>query len=294
MAIADIICAITIFTQWFSCYKTLIDSTSYGGILCGINKPMQLIVFYVSSLTVTAIAVDRYIIIHYPLKKLKKIRLIVAISWLCPIILIPFTSVSLQMFTYSFSSTKIIGCYVIGYFKEPFTSGVVRQIRVIILIFTQYLIPLTITTILYVKIMHTIWRRNVGEMVETQRQQLKIFKWRTIKMLMIVVVVFAVCCFPLYAMNLIDFYFKPISFDSCADSILYIFSYWCFFSSCAYNPFIYWWFNDDFREEANKFWYLITCWNSLKSRRSSNTSRTTLFYNRESIYSVTHFRSNIL
>jgi hypothetical protein len=32
----------------------------------------------------------------------------------------------------------------------------------------------------------------------------------------------------------------------------------------------------------------------LKSRRSSNTSRTTLFYNRESIYSVTHFRSNIL
>ncbi len=283
MAIADIICAITIFTQWFSCYKPLIESTSYGGILCAINKSMQFIVYYVSSLTVTAIAVDRYIIIHYPLKKLKKIRLFIAISWLYPIVVIPFTSVSLQMFTYSFSSTNIIGCNVIDSFKEPFSSGVVRQIRVLIIIFTQYLIPLTITTILYVKIMNTIWRRNVGEMVETQRQQLKIFKWRTIKMLMIVVVVFAVCCFPLNAMNLIVFFFEPISFDSCADSLWYIFSYWCYFSSCAYNPFIYWWFNDDFREEAKKFWYLITCRNSLKSKISSNNSRTTLFYVRENI-----------
>ncbi len=282
MAIADIICAITIFTQWFSCYKTVINSTSYGAILCDINKSMQLIVSYVSSLTVTAIAMDQYIIIHHPLKKLKKIRLIVAISWLCPIIVIPFTSVSLQMFTYSYNSKKIIGCHVIEYFKKPFCSGVVRQIRVIILIFTQYLIPLTITTILYVKIMHTIWRRNVGEMVEAQRQ-LKMFNWRTIKMLMIVALVFAVCCFPLNAMNLNFFLLEHISFDSCADSMWYIFSYWCFYSRCAYNPFIYWWFNDDFREEANKIWYSITCRNSLKSKISSNNSRTTLFYVRERI-----------
>jgi hypothetical protein len=135
-------------------------------------------------------------------------------------------------------------------------------------ILTQYVIPMPITGLLYSKIIHTIWKRNVGDMVDSQRQTLHITKWRTIKMSIIVFAVFALCWLPIHIVNILDYFVMPIIHNTCNASTLYLLCYWLGVSNCCYNPFIYWWLNEEFRSSAKSFWYFISCKNTRSINRT--------------------------
>ncbi|KAF8792107.1 putative G-protein coupled receptor 83 like protein [Argiope bruennichi] len=74
---------------------------------------------------------------------------------------------------------------------------------------------------------------------------------QTIKMLVVVVILFALCWFPLNTFNLLrEFIPKAFMQKSVTHSTVFFICHWLAMSSVCYNPFIYCWLNDHFRSGA--------------------------------------------
>ncbi len=254
MAISDILCALTIPVQWILCSKQFLNYSNDSEIFCVINKFLQILSFYVSSLTFTAIAIDRFIVIHFPFKRSP--LFFIKIIWIICISFVTLTAVSIPVLTYnwSFDANPIITCRVLFKFGNP----VIVHVRVLGILLTQYILPVLISLILYAKIIHTIWKRNVGEMTEMQKNHNLIVKWRTIKMLIILFLVFTICWFPVNMIRLVMYYFNPLKSKGCQIMTLYLIFYWLGISSCSYNPFIFWWLNKEFRTGTKTLLSFIT------------------------------------
>ncbi|KAG8554089.1 hypothetical protein GDO81_003657 [Engystomops pustulosus] len=108
-----------------------------------------------------------------------------------------------------------------------------------------YLLPLLIITITYSRLAKKLWMRNaIGDITTKQYITHRKNKKKSIKMLVLVVVVFAVCWFPLncYVVLISSLGIKT-------KNTLYFALHWFAMSSTCYNPFIYCWLNDSFRLE---------------------------------------------
>lgn len=153
----------------------------------------------------------------------------------------------------------LIGCRVLF---ETSTTYELRRMRVVLVMLTQYVIPLAVTGYLYGMVMYTIWKREkVGTVSTNKKESLDETKKRTIKMLIIVVVLFSLAWFPTHLMHFLKFYTNIIPVHltkyKCNASTFYMLCYWLGISSCAYNPFIYCYFNADFKFEAIRYWNAI-------------------------------------
>ncbi|TTQ87863.1 putative G-protein coupled receptor 83 [Bagarius yarrelli] len=108
-----------------------------------------------------------------------------------------------------------------------------------------YVLPLAIISFTYVAVAKKLWKRNaVGDVTLAQRYALRRRKKMTIKMLIALVAVFAICWFPLncYVVLLSSKMIQP-------NNGVYFSFHWLAMSSTCYNPFIYCWLNHSFRAE---------------------------------------------
>ena len=148
-------------------------------------------------------------------------------------------------------------------------------------IITQYVIPLLLTAYFYSMVVHTVWKRqNIGNTSEDRQKSFDKNKKKTIMMLIVVTLLFAIAWFPTHLMHFLKFFTNviPIKKDKCNASTFYMLCYWLGITSCVFNPFIYCWFNQDFRGEAIRYWNNIfpsfkVNWN-IKSEENSNVTNT--------------------
>ncbi|KAL2806939.1 putative G-protein coupled receptor 83 isoform 2 precursor [Daubentonia madagascariensis] len=108
-----------------------------------------------------------------------------------------------------------------------------------------YILPLLVISVAYARVAKKLWLCNtIGDVTTEQYLALRRKKKKTIKMLMLVVVLFALCWFPLncYVLLLSS---KVIR----TNNALYFAFHWFAMSSTCYNPFIYCWLNENFRVE---------------------------------------------
>lgn len=197
------------------------------------------------------IAMDRYQQIKYTNKKrsLKPAKAI-AISWLVGALFILSTFFNQRLSIYFESSSHLIGCKVafVG-----FSGLTVRKARIILLILSQYLIPLSVTAALYFLVWKIIQQNSKESLTKLNQEQImyKInSKKRTITMLIVIVASFAISWFPLHLIHIFNFFIVPLTDTTCNSSTIYAFAYFLGISSCCYNPLIYYWSNSVFREEA--------------------------------------------
>ncbi|POI24383.1 hypothetical protein CIB84_011867 [Bambusicola thoracicus] len=108
-----------------------------------------------------------------------------------------------------------------------------------------YVLPLLIISAAYMTVAKKLWLRNViGDVTTEQYFALRKKNKKTIKMLMLVVILFAICWFPL------NCYVVLLSSQTIrSNNALYFAFHWLAMSSTCYNPFIYCWLNDSFRAE---------------------------------------------
>ncbi|KAK3580109.1 hypothetical protein CHS0354_005168 [Potamilus streckersoni] len=244
LAVSDIL--MCLLSVPFTPLSYFMNSWIFGDVLCHM-VPMSLgICVYVSTLTSTAIAVDRYFVIVYPFKPRMKtcvcLLMIVAI-WIISI------SISLPLGIYQ-NIEKNGGVYNC---KENWPKQQARQFFTVTSLVLQYIVPCSIITYCYAKVSLALRKRSksrIGSGIASrERDEMEIRrKRRTNRMLIAMVTIFVCCWLPLNAVLLINEYEEGIGRWFYFTLIFFI-AHVIAMSSTIYNPFLYAWMNDNFKKE---------------------------------------------
>ncbi|GFY58532.1 probable G-protein coupled receptor 83 [Trichonephila inaurata madagascariensis] len=245
LALSDFL--MTVLNIPFNVARILLDHWPFGSFMCSFVPLVQVTSVYVSTFTMTCIAVDRYRIISKPLeprlRSMQAIKIIACIWVLALLLSLPhaiFNKID-TVFTYR----HLVRC------RAVYPPDISRWITVTA-VSTQYVLPLSITGVLYYLIISQVWSRNsLGVVTEKQRIIQAKAKKKTIKMLVVVVILFAVCWLPLNTLNILrEFNATGFIHKTFSHSTVFFTCHWLAMSSVCYNPFIYCWLNDNFRSGA--------------------------------------------
>ncbi|KAI1294224.1 putative G-protein coupled receptor 83 [Halotydeus destructor] len=242
LALSDLL--MTVFNIPFTSARFFMDNWIFGQFLCQVVPFVQATSVYVSTLTMTFIAVDRYQAIVYPIRTRLSTKMghckTLALIWAVAILLsTPFGIFnSVQLVDYSLS--RVSRCQTI--YPEP-EDKYMKTINVATFV-GQFAVPLTVMVVLYLQIALKIWsRKTIGATTQEQQARQVLTKRKTIMMLILVTGVFVVCWLPLNVYHLLaDFDVIPKNFN------LNIVVHWTAMSSVCYNPFIYFWLNRRFQQ----------------------------------------------
>nr|XP_012134940.1 PREDICTED: neuropeptide Y receptor [Megachile rotundata] len=262
LALADIV--IGIFAIPFQFHAALLQRWNLPYFMCAFCPFVQALSVNVSVFTLTAIAVDRHRAILKPLSaKPRKLtaKIIVAGIWFLAVCLAAPMAIARRVVM----EPEGRGRYK-PFCKEVNMSKSSILIYSAILFFMQYLTPLSVISCAYVRMALKLWSNKApGNAEDSRDATLMRNKMRVIKMLIIVVALFAICWLPLQTYNFFRYFYPQINQY---EYIHYIFfsSDWLAMSNSCYNPFIYGIYNENFRRE---FQQKCSC---IFQRRLNNTA----------------------
>ena len=251
MAVADLL--ITAFSMPLTIKLLVTDYMDWSNgifseILCKIIPFTQLLSIASSVLTLTAIAFDRFLAIMYPLKRYVTFQIsygIMAVVWI----------VGIAVNSPILYAQKVIEpnkgeFYCLEIWTPAFTEEASKHFTIVIFI-TFYLLPLLTMAVLYSFAVHKLWRRKIpgnpslANQIRAQKSKKKVFK-----MLMTVVILFALCWLPVYINQFILFFDKE-NFPCGPPAVLSFMGYFLGHANSAINPALYVIFNSNFRKGFN-------------------------------------------
>ncbi|XP_042325092.1 neuromedin-K receptor [Sceloporus undulatus] len=213
---------------------------AFGQPYCRFQNFFPITAVFASIYSMTVIAVDRYMAIIDPLKprlSATATKVVIASIWILAFLL-AFPQCL-------FSKTKVMPgrtlCYVFwpGGMKQRFTYHIV----VIVLV---YCFPLLVMGITYTIVGITLWGGEIpGDTSDKYHEQLKA-KRKVVKMMIVVVVTFAVCWLPYHIYFIVTGIYENLNRWKYIQQI-YLATFWLAMSSTMYNPIIYCCLNKRFR-----------------------------------------------
>jgi len=259
LAVSDIM--MCLLAVPFTPISGLLHAWPFGDALCHL-VPMALgVSVYVSTLTSTAIALDRYCVIVHPFLSRMRIGtclLLIVIIWLVAI------TISLPLALYQHLIWKAEGQFYSCEEKWPSTES--RLVFTVISNLLQYVVPCVIIIFCYSRVSVALRRRarsalatgNSSRRSDTDdghadvRNRMRLRrKRRTNRMLIAMVAIFAVCWLPLNVILLSLEYDESLA-ASPYFLLVFFAAHVVAMSSTVYNPFLYAWMNDNFRKEFRR------------------------------------------
>uniref|UniRef100_A0A8C6U2C4 G protein-coupled receptor 83 n=1 Tax=Neogobius melanostomus TaxID=47308 RepID=A0A8C6U2C4_9GOBI len=244
LAIADIF--ITVLNTPFTLVRFVHSTWVFGRAMCHISRFVQYCSLHVSTLTLTAIALDRRQVGHSAPAAATYVSgaggCWVAVIWIMGSCFSLPHAIYQKLLTFTYSKEKERSLCVPD-FPEP--SDVYWQYIDLLTFVLLYVLPLLIITASYTTVARRLWHHNaIGDTTTAQHATQRRKRRRTLAMLLLVVGVFAVCWFPL------NCYVVLLSSQAIQSSnVLYFCFHWLAMSSTCYNPFIYCCLNPMFRQE---------------------------------------------
>ncbi|XP_028408312.1 neuromedin-K receptor-like [Dendronephthya gigantea] len=213
----------------------------FGLIPCKLVVFLQGISVSCSVFTMACIAIDRFCAILYPYKKYidqRRCNIMIGLCWLLAVLLQSPTLYAMKIAVVANQTTCIEG------WEPLFDNESSPKVYTVILFVSMYMLPLLVIAILYAAISHFLWRHKTpgSSLVKARKDRSKAAK--VIKMLIIIVVVFAVCWLPSFVAQFLQFFARP----RCGvPPSLFFMGFFLSHANSAFNPAIYWIFNDNFR-----------------------------------------------
>lgn len=215
--------------------------------LCKLLPAVMGITVYVSTLTSTAIAIERCIVIVYHI--LPKPRGWISflgilstwiISAICSFPLAIYQDIHFD------DLTNTTSC------QENWPQRSSRAVFTVASFVLQFIVPSLIIMICYTRIglvLQNRAKKKIGTKTRLKEEIELKRKRRTIKMLIAMVVIFIVCWIPLNCLWLVsDLEWCDFS-NSEYFTLVFFVCHICAMSSAVYNPFLYTWLNESFRNE---------------------------------------------
>ncbi|KAK2816712.1 hypothetical protein Q7C36_022983 [Tachysurus vachellii] len=243
LAIADIL--ITLLNTPFTLVRFIYSTWVFGKVMCHVSRFAQYCSVHVSVFTLVAIAIDRHQVVLHPMKqRMSRLQgmVWVGVIWLMATCFSLPHAIYQTLLHFKISEGNIRMVCLPSFPKPSDLFWKYLDLATFVLL---YVLPVMIITIAYVVMAKKLWMRNaIGDVTLAQSFAHRQRKRMTMKMMIAVVAVFAICWFPLncYVVLLSS---KVIQ----ANNGVYFSFHWLAMSSTCYNPFIYCWLNHNFRAE---------------------------------------------
>jgi len=251
LTVSDLI--LSLFCMPSTLVKLLLKSWPLGEALCKITPWLQAVNVFVSTMTILAIALDRYHVIvspnginKDPAKKWRALSLIVIIWFVSLLVGLPLLIYSQLEATEHYHFLRYTMC------MEVWPSNTTRFVYAAVIMLVQFIGPTITLVTIHWKICNFLKARiasnpnTEGEMRRAMKESERHRK--NSLLLMAIAVLFAICWFPLTLLNLLAdinyFFFVHHNFLLVFATAHLV----AMFSACI-NPIVYGWFNSNFRRE---------------------------------------------
>lgn len=277
MAIADLL--MTFSAMPYSAAYTYVKSRWFGGIMgmitCKILQFSVALSVAASVLTLVVIALDRFFAVVYPFKRASVIRKI----WVVSTVIWVLSGLSMSPYLYYYKLLLLQdGYYHCSVSWEPLANHwEASRIYFSFLFIALYLIPLLIIAFFYGIVSFKLWIRRIpGNPSAANLRHAELSKRRTIKMLIIIVIVFSLCWLPAHLMHFFIF-FDEKTYEK-IPSLWQQIAFGVSQGNSSINPYLYIALNRNFRRAYVDV--LRSCFspakNLVRSRGSNATSNSTL------------------
>lgn len=266
LAFADLIMALFCIPFTFS--NQLLSRWIFSPPTCPIVVFLQLTAVTASVFTNTAIGIDRFYAVAFPLKSRiisQRHTIMICIIWA---ISISVNVIQLKVMKgRPNNKTNVMECVEDWDDNSLYT----RKVYTLFILFLTYMVPLTILSITYSIVGCILWRRTLpGQVDEARDQQQNRATRKIVKMLVTIVVLFALCWLPLHAFILTVDFNPDLIQDLEPLQIIYFVAHWIAMSNSFVNPIIYVFMNSNFRYD------LFILLHPFKHRSDSSASNLTL------------------
>lgn len=262
LALSDILlCTLSVpFTPLY----TFMGQWIFGSVLCRLMASAQGVSVYISTLTLTSIAVDRFFVIIYPFQQRMQLRtcLIIIFSiWMFSLIVTLPYGIHMKL-------KPDDGGYLC---EEDWPSENLRQVYGALTASMQFVLPFLIIAFCYIKVSLKLSdraRAKPGSKNSRKEEIDRERKRRTNRMLIAMVTIFGVSWLPFNVVNLINDIHSPTGHWTYYN-LCFFMAHAIAMSSTCYNPFLYAWLNENFRKE---FKQVLPCFVPSGGRSSNSGS----------------------
>ncbi|KOB71291.1 Neuropeptide receptor A10 [Operophtera brumata] len=267
LALSDIL--LCVFAVPFTPLYTFLGRWVFGSLLCHIMPYAQGCSVYISTLTLTSIAIDRFFVIIYPFKPRMQIKTCVG--------LIIFIWVFALFVTFPYGwymSLQDVFC------DEKWPSDQIRKAFGSVTIIMQFAIPFVVMAFCYTFVsvkLNDRLKSRPGSKNSKKEDAERERKRRTNRMLIAMVAIFGLSWLPLNLINISSDFYK-FAEDWKYYMVMFFFTHFIAMSSTCYNPFLYAWLNENFRKE---FKQILPCLGALVAKKRFNQSERTGMFRSE-------------
>ncbi|XP_035255752.1 orexin receptor type 2 [Anguilla rostrata] len=279
LSLADILVTITCLPA--SLVVDITETWFFGKTLCKVLPYLQTISVSVSVLTLSCIAQDRWYAICHPLmfkSTAKRARKSIVLIWAASCVIMVPQAVVMECTSLMPELTNKTSLFTVC--DEHWGAEIYPKVYHTCFFIATYFAPLCLMVLAYIQIFHKLWCQQIpgtstvlqrkwkslqcsaqapgpGESVKvrtsTVSAEIKQVRARrkTARMLMVVLLVFALCYLPISVLNIMKRVFGTFKNTNNRETVYawFTFSHWLIYANSAANPIIYNFLSGKFREE---------------------------------------------
>ena len=253
LAVSDLL--IVVFCIPFTLVETITIDWVLGSFMCRALNYIAMVAIVVSTLTLLVIAVERHHAICYPLrarmiKNPRRAGWLVALLWGISMCLVSPLLFVLKVIEHTDSISDVIQLRSYKFCQEQWRSQQDKNHFTLFLVVFLYIIPLITMIILYLRVANQLWVRKAVAPGDIPRSKASNacslrYKKRATKMLITVVVLFAICWLPYHIVSLIRDFTQLI--DTGPNRLMLAIVQLIGFSNSFNNPVVYVFLNENFK-----------------------------------------------